>query len=166
MVVEDFIKNRPPHLAQPFLINNWTLHEPGSYFVIIEKLPVSVGNDLCWAFEVLFAVFFVYNLSYPPLLDQWYHFIEDVAFGIAKKSAPTIENVVSQILFPKLCYVKVVSQTLLRKSCFPNLQSFDFELLLGIRNTESDISYFIFLLFNLSINGYRCSRTPKINPII
>jgi hypothetical protein len=97
MVVEDFINNRPPYLSQPFLINNGTVHQPGSYFVVIEKLLVSVGNDLSWAFEVLFASFFVYNLSYPPLLDKWYHLMEDIAFGISKKSSPTISNFISQL---------------------------------------------------------------------
>ena len=135
MVVEDFIKNRPPHLAQPFLINNWTLHEPGSYFVIIEKLPVSVGNDLCWAFEVLFAVFFVYNLSYPPLLDQWYHFIEDVAFGIAKKSAPTIEKLFRKFFFPNF-----VTQKLFPKFAIVWFWTFT-------RNSEYRKWYFLFYFF-------------------
>ena len=87
--VDAFIKQKPPHLKQPFILALGTVKNPKQFFLAIDEEIISCGTDFAHAFQVLFASFWVFDYDYPPIVSEWYSFFEFAVFEITTKASNT-----------------------------------------------------------------------------
>ncbi|EFX81174.1 hypothetical protein DAPPUDRAFT_317931 [Daphnia pulex] len=70
--LEEFVKNKPKHLKQPFLVCLGTLISPKQFFLVLDFYIIDFGIECSNAFNVLFSSFFAFNTEYPkPVLTEF-----------------------------------------------------------------------------------------------
>ena len=68
-----------------------TAEQPVSFSLIVEDEVIYCGSQCSNAFQNLFAVFFVFQLTYPPMLVPFYRFFEEGIFQISPNNASTTD---------------------------------------------------------------------------
>ncbi|XP_066581724.1 LOW QUALITY PROTEIN: uncharacterized protein [Prorops nasuta] len=97
-VVEDFIKvkrTQSPSPVQPYLL--CVSGEVKNYFVIADNVILSrkKQSDAVSSFDLLFKLYYILNIEYPVLLQNFYNFIDTYVFEISmlkKKIASTVTS--------------------------------------------------------------------------
>ncbi len=98
--MEEFVKNKPKHLKQPFLVCLGTLIAPKQFFLVVDFYVIDCGSECSNAFNVLFSSFFAFNTEYPkPVLTEFYQFFEYAVYGIVPSCSCNIGAFVSKLVF-------------------------------------------------------------------
>lgn len=96
--LEEFVKNKPKHLKQPFLVCLGTLIAPKQFFLAVDFYVIDCGSECSNAFNVLLSSFFAFNTEYPkPVLTEFYQFFEYAVYGIVPSCSCNIGAFVSKL---------------------------------------------------------------------
>ena len=74
--------------SHPYIVRLYDADEsvPPTYKIIIEQQIVTSTKDLTTALYVLFAVHFVFNITYHGKVNDLYLFLQEVVFGMPSEA--------------------------------------------------------------------------------
>lgn len=105
--LKDFVEQKRSKSStqiQPYLI---VLEgEQLYYYVVVDSNIINRENlsDFVAAMDLLFKIYFVYNLEYPPVLKNFFEFVEKYVYRIP---GCLVTSVVVDSLYPNLANLKV-----------------------------------------------------------
>jgi hypothetical protein len=79
--------------AQPHILCVTELsssHGDGNYHLIVDKHAVAIGTDILRAVELLYKMYYIFNLKYPAKLKSFFLFFDLYIFKL-KTAKPTVQ---------------------------------------------------------------------------
>ena len=91
--LENFVKTKQLQRSssiQPYMI--WIKGDHQHFYVVADNTVIHRADksDLTATFDLLFKMFFVFDLQYPVRLRNFFYFVENYIYKISKKSAPSM----------------------------------------------------------------------------
>lgn len=87
--------------TQPFLVGKYTeaTKEIQQYFLVYDPsvFPLPLGFDFLDAIDILYKIYHIFILDFPPSLQRLYSFFDQFVFGIGSQSITNNLKVFSQI---------------------------------------------------------------------
>ncbi|XP_038062992.1 uncharacterized protein LOC119733670 [Patiria miniata] len=81
------VEGKEEEYRQPFLLAlGQSSINPTQFFIVLDRMVIPAGLDLVPAFDRLFKIHYVFNISYSPNLQKFWEFVDSVIY---KVMAPT-----------------------------------------------------------------------------